>query len=155
MTPRQHILKFFYPVITVMSRLTKRNAQAMNNSTKKDPPVSFYSLHFTANDGKEVSFEQFRGKKVVLVNTASFCGYTPQYSDLEALWQCYRDRGLVVLGVPSNDFGRQEPGSTGQIKEFCTTNYSVDFPLTEKCRVIGGEASLTFEKSDGVHHDRN
>jgi glutathione peroxidase len=77
---------------------------------------------------------------VLVVNTASFCGYTPQYSDLEALWQLYRDRGLVVLGVPSNDFGRQEPGSAGEIKQFCATNYSVDFPLTEKNRVIGGEA---------------
>src|ERR1700726_1905725 len=79
-----------------------------------------------------------RGRPVLLVSTASFCGSPPQYSDLEALWQCYRDRGLVVLGVPSNDFGRQEPGSAGDIKQFCTSNYSVDFPLTEKYRVIGG-----------------
>ena len=95
---------------------------------------------FVSIDGERLPLDAWRGRPVLVVNTASFCGYTPQYSDLEALWQRYRDRGLVVLGVPSNDFGRQEPGSTGQIKEFCTTNYSVDFPLTEKCRVIGGEA---------------
>src|SRR6516165_7040454 len=99
-----------------------------------------YRFEFTSIDGDSLPLDAWRGRPVLVVNTASYCGYTPQYGDLQALWQRYRDRGLVVLGVPSNDFGRQEPGSTGQIKEFCTTNYSVDFPLTEKCRVIGGEA---------------
>ena len=82
----------------------------------------------------------WRGRPVLVVNTASFCGYTPQYRDLEALWRRYRERGLVVLGVPSNDFGQQEPGSAAEIKQFCETNYQVDFPLTEKYRVIGGDA---------------
>ena len=99
-----------------------------------------YQFEFVSIDGERLPLDAWRGRPVLVVNTASFCGYTPQYSDLEALWQRYRDRGLVVLGVPSNDFGRQEPGSADEIKEFCTTNYSVDFPLTEKCRVIGGEA---------------
>jgi glutathione peroxidase len=80
------------------------------------------------------------GRPVLVVNTASFCGYTPQYRDLEALRRRFAERGLVVLGVPSNDFGQQEPGSAAEIKEFCAANYSVDFPLTEKCRVIGAEA---------------
>jgi glutathione peroxidase len=75
-----------------------------------------------------------------VVNTASFCGYTPQYRDLEALWQRYREQGLVVLGVPSNDFGQQEPGSASDIKQFCESRYHVDFPLTEKYRVTGGAA---------------
>ncbi|HZC97455.1 MAG TPA: glutathione peroxidase [Bradyrhizobium sp.] len=99
-----------------------------------------YQFEFVSIDGERLPLDAWRGRPVLVVNTASFCGYTPQYRDLEALWQRYRDRGLVVLGVPSNDFGRQEPGSAGQIKEFCTTNYSVDFHLTEKCPVIGGEA---------------
>jgi glutathione peroxidase len=99
-----------------------------------------YRFEFVSIDGERLPFDAWRGRVVLVVNTASFCGYTPQYSDLEALWQRYRDRGLIVLGVPSNDFGRQEPGSSGEIREFCTTNYAVDFPLTEKCRVIGGEA---------------
>ena len=99
-----------------------------------------YQFEFVSIDGEKLPLDAWRGRPVLVVNTASFCGYTPQYSDLEALWQRYRDRGLVVLGVPSNDFGQQEPGSAAEIKEFCTTNYSVDFPLTEKCRVIGGEA---------------
>jgi len=99
-----------------------------------------YRFEFTSIDGDRLPFEAWRGRPVLVVNTASYCGYTPQYSDLEALWQRYRGRGLVVLGVPSNDFGAQEPGSAAEIKRFCAAGYAVDFPLTEKCRVIGGEA---------------
>ena len=99
-----------------------------------------YAFEFVSIDGGPLPLSAWRGRPVLVVNTASFCGYTPQYRDLEALWQRYRDRGLVVLGVPSNDFGQQEPGSAAEIKQFCTTHYAVDFPLTKKCRVIGGEA---------------
>jgi glutathione peroxidase len=99
-----------------------------------------YSFAFTSIDGAPLPLAAWRGRPVLVVNTASYCGHTPQYRDLEALWQRYRDRGLVVLGVPSNDFGRQEPGSAAEIKAFCKTNYEIDFPLAEKCRVVGGEA---------------
>ena len=99
-----------------------------------------YRFEFTSIDGDSLPFEAWRGRPVLVVNTASFCGYTPQYSDLQALWQSYRRRGLVVLGVPSNDFGAQEPGSAAEIKQFCAAGYAVDFPLTEKSRVIGAEA---------------
>lgn len=99
-----------------------------------------YRFEFTSIDGNSLSLEAWRGRPLLVVNTASCCGYTPQYSDLEALWRRYHDRGLVVLGVPSNDFGRQEPGAEAEIKQFCATNYAVDFPLAAKCRVIGGEA---------------
>ena len=75
-----------------------------------------YQFEFVSIDGERLPLDARRGQPVLIVNTASFCGYTPQYSDLEALWQRYRDRGLVVLGVPSNDFGRQEPGSPEEIK---------------------------------------
>ena len=97
-------------------------------------------FEFVSLDGGELPLASWRGRPVLVVNTASFCGYTPQYRDLEALWRRYRERGLVVLGVPSNDFGQQEPGSASEIKQFCETNYQVDFPLTEKYRVIGGDA---------------
>ena len=99
-----------------------------------------YRFEFGALDGGKLPLAAWRGHPVLVVNTASFCGYTPQYRDLEALWRRYRERGLIVLGVPSNDFGQQEPGSAAEIKEFCETNYQVDFPLTEKYRVIGGGA---------------
>lgn len=99
-----------------------------------------HSFAFTSIDGEELALGGWRGRPVLVVNTASYCGYTPQYRDLEALWQRYRDRGLIVLGVPSNDFGQQEPGSAAEIKQFCETHYAVDFSLTQKYRVIGGEA---------------
>ena len=79
----------------------------------------------------------FAGRAVLVVNTASMCGYTYQYAALQRLWATYRDRGLVVLGVPSNDFGGQEPGSAAEIKTFCEVNFDVDFPLTEKVHVKG------------------
>jgi glutathione peroxidase len=82
---------------------------------------------------------------VLVVNTASMCGYTPQYADLQALWEQYRDRGLVVLGVPSNDFGGQEPGSAEQIKDFCEVNFAVDFPMTDKQVVTGAKAHPFYQ----------
>ena len=99
-----------------------------------------YRFEFTSIDGDRLAMEDWRGRPVLVVNTASYCGYTPQYSDLQALWRRYRDRGLVVLGVPSNDFGEQEPGTAAEIKRFCAAGYAVDFPLTQKYRVIGDEA---------------
>jgi glutathione peroxidase len=105
-------------------------------STEEDP----YEFEFVSIDGERLPLAAWRGRPVLIVNTASYCGYTPQYRDLEALWQRYRRRGLVVLGVPSNDFGRQEPGSEAEIKTFCTTHYAVDFPLAQKCVVLGDAA---------------
>jgi glutathione peroxidase len=102
--------------------------------------MTAHDFSFPAIDGSTLRLADFKGKAVLIVNTASECGYTPQYADLELLWRKYRDRGLVVLGVPSNDFGRQEPGSEAEIQSFCTNNYSVDFPMTAKQAVIGGSA---------------
>jgi len=101
---------------------------------------SAHQFDFTSIDGKPLPLSQFEGKAVLVVNTASFCGFTGQYEGLQALWEEYRDRGLVVLGVPSNDFGGQEPGTAQEIKAFCTVNYSIDFPLTEKVTVKGADA---------------
>ena len=107
-------------------------------------PDSVYAFTFKSLEGKPMPLSQFAGKPMVIVNTASKCGFTPQYEGLEALWKAKREQGLVVLGVPSNDFGGQEPGSSGEIKEFCETNFSVDFPLTEKVKVTGDEAHPFF-----------
>jgi glutathione peroxidase len=97
---------------------------------------------FSFNDieGRRLDLRDYLGKAVLVVNTASECGFTPQYAKLQELWQRYRDQGLVVLGVPSNDFGAQEPGTEDEIRSFCTTRYRVDFPLTAKQSVIGAEA---------------
>lgn len=99
-----------------------------------------WDFSFITLDGTPLPMSNFRGKAVLVVNTASHCGFTPQYKGLKELAAKYKDRGLVVLGVPSNDFGGQEPGSSGEIKEFCETTYGIDFPLTEKVEVVGDNA---------------
>ena len=99
-----------------------------------------HAFDFVAIDGGPLPMADFAGKAVLLVNTASRCGFTYQYEALQSLWSDYRDRGLVVLGVPSNDFGRQEPGSNAEIKQFCEASFSIDFPMTEKQSVKGPNA---------------
>ena len=106
----------------------------------KERDMSLYDFEFSAIDGGHLPLDQYRGQAVLLVNTASFCGFTKQYADLQEIWQAYRDEGLVVLGVPSNDFGGQEPGSAEEIKDFCETNFDIGFPLTAKAKVIGPDA---------------
>ena len=100
---------------------------------------------FQRIDGEPLPLAGLKGKAVLVVNTASACGFTPQYADLQKLWEQYRDRGLVVLGVPSNDFGAQEPGDEYAIAAFCTERYAVDFPMTEKVEVIGGNAHPFYQ----------
>ena len=105
----------------------------------KQSHATAFDFGFTAIEGGPLPLSAYRGHPVLVVNTASFCGFTPQYADLEILWRRYRDRGLVVLGVPSNDFA-QEPGSEAEVKKFCSSKFEVDFPLTTKNHVIGPEA---------------
>ena len=100
---------------------------------------SAYDYVFEKIEGGALPMSQFKGKAVLVVNTASFCGYTPQYAGLEQLWESYRARGLVVIGVPSNDFGQQEPGSSREIRAFCDT-FAVSFPLSRREAVIGPQA---------------
>jgi len=99
-----------------------------------------HDFSFTAIDGQPLPLVGFGGKAVLVVNVASKCGLTPQYEGLEALYRDFRDKGLVVLGVPSNQFAGQEPGTEAEIAEFCTLNYGVDFPMTAKAEVIGAGA---------------
>lgn len=98
---------------------------------------SAHQFTFDAIDGGTVALADYAGKAVLIVNTASQCGFTGQYEGLQALWERYRDRGLVVLGVPSNDFGGQEPGSEAEIAQFCETTFGIDFPMTTKVQVKG------------------
>jgi glutathione peroxidase len=101
---------------------------------------SIYAFSAALLDGRTVALDEFRGKVLLIVNTASKCGFTPQYAGLEALYREYRDRGLVVLGFPCNQFGRQEPGTAGEIASFCERNYGVSFPLFAKIDVNGENA---------------
>jgi glutathione peroxidase len=102
-----------------------------------------HAFDFTSIDGEPLPLSGFAGQAVLVVNTASFCGFTRQYGALQQVFETYRGRGLVVLGVPSNDFGGQEPGTEAEIKQFCEVNFDVDFPLTEK-QVVKGEAAHPF-----------
>ena len=99
-----------------------------------------HDFEFTAIEGGPLPMAAFEGKVLLVVNTASRCGFTRQYGGLQAVWERYRGKGLVVLGVPSNDFGNQEPGTETKIKEFCEVNFNVDFPMTTKVRVKGDGA---------------
>ena len=133
MTYRQKVLKAAYPVIMWFSKLTGKNAKEL--SSDKQPLVSFYTLKGTLNDGTVLDFATLKGKKVVLVNTASECGYTDQYETLQKLSEQYKDK-LVVLGFPANDFKEQEKGTDEQIAAFCKKNYGVTFPLMQKSIVV-------------------
>ncbi len=104
-----------------------------------------YDLTVKTLSGEPQSLAQYRGKVLLIVNTASECGYTPQYAGLEALHQHYKDRDLVVIGVPSNDFGAQEPGGAAAIAKFCQVRYGVTFPLWEKTKTIGADASPLYK----------
>jgi len=108
------------------------------------PTKSVYEYKFKSIDGKEMSLAQFKGKKILVVNTASECGYTRQYKDLEALHKKYGSK-LVVIGFPCNDFGGQEPGSEKEIAEFCEKNYGVSFPMTEKVVIKGDKRHPLYQ----------
>lgn len=106
---------------------------------------SAYDFQASTISGENVALEQYRGKVMLIVNTASECGFTPQFAGLEALWRDYQAQGLVVLGFPSNEFGGQDPGSNEQIASFCQLNYGVSFPMMGKVKVNGGEAHALWQ----------
>jgi len=116
-------------------------------------PPNIYNFKVRDIDGKDVKLKSYKGKVVMVVNTASKCGYTPQYEGLQALYDKYKDKGLVILGFPANNFGGQEPGTEAEIKEFCTSKYKVTFPMFAKISVKGEDqhplyAYLTSKKTN-------
>jgi glutathione peroxidase len=118
-------------------------ARAEDQKGGKVPEVLSYQMK--SLDGKDVDLSQYRGKVVLFVNVASKCGYTPQYEGLEKLYERYKDQGLVVVGVPANDFGKQEPGTNEQIAEFCKSNYGVTFPMLAKVSVKGAQITPLYQ----------
>ena len=99
-----------------------------------------YDFKFTDLDGSPLSLSDFKNKVIVVVNVASQCGFTNQYEDMQNIWEKYQSKGLIVIGVPSNDFGKQEPGSNTEIKNFCEAKFGITFPMTEKISVKGNAA---------------
>ncbi len=114
-------------------------------SCNSKPMSKLYETTALSNKGEEVAFSDYAGKVLLIVNTASKCGFTPQYDGLEALYQKYKDQGLVVIGFPCDQFGHQEPGSNEEIAEFCRLNHGVTFPLMDKCDVNGENAHPVFQ----------
>jgi glutathione peroxidase len=110
---------------------------AAPTAASEKPPMSFFDFKTNTLEGKPADLAQYKGKVAVVVNTASACGYTPQYEGLEKLHSDLKDKGVVVLGFPSNDFGGQEPGTPEEIRKFCTLKFKVDFPLFEKVKTKG------------------
>ena len=132
---KQRIMKAVYPMILAATRLMGKNSKVLVNGKKVKPIQSFYDLQVELNNGKILPMLQFKGKKVMLVNTASDCGYTDQYKDLQKLYEAYGDK-LVIIGFPANDFHEQEKGTDDQIAQFCEINYGVTFPLAKKSVVL-------------------
>jgi len=118
-----------FALVVALTLLTAMMTQAV--------PPSIHDLKLKDIDGKEVQLSEYKGKVLLVVNVASRCGFTKQYAGLEALYQKYKDQGLIVLGFPCNQFGGQEPGSNTDIKEFCSTKFNVTFPLFDKIDVNG------------------
>jgi glutathione peroxidase len=107
--------------------------------------ASAHDFTFAGIDHKPIDLKDFKGHPVLVVNVASFCGFTPQYRDLQQLHETYGPKGLIVLGVPSNDFGAQEPKTEAEIAKFCETSYGVTFPMTAKQKVVGADAHGLYQ----------
>ena len=117
---------------------------SLSESNHQDMQSSFYNIKVRDINGNDFDLSQCKGKKVVVVNVASECGYTPQYADWQAFYKGNAEHGLIVIGVPCNQFGEQEPGSSDQIVSFCEKNYGVTFPILEKSDVKGDDQSTLF-----------
>ena len=138
MTFRQKVLKAIYPAFMWLNKLAGKKSKVMDNSQAFAPPRSLYELEVELNNGDRLKLETLRGKKILLVNTASDCGYTNQYADLQKLFEVNQDK-LVVIAFPANDFKQQEKGNDEAIAAFCKKNYGVSFPLATKSSVVKGD----------------
>ncbi len=123
---------------------------ALLTLTLSGAPMSLYDISVETIDGRPQKLADFKGKALLIVNTASECGYTPQYKGLEALYQRYQARGFTVLAFPSNDFGGQEPGTNAEVKKFCELKYKTTFPLFAKVKVKGPDAHPLFAYLQGL-----
>ena len=147
-------MKYFTFIITLFT-LTMENLQAQNNADNQ----TIYQFTVEDINGKPFALADLKGKKVMIVNTASKCGLTPQYKELEALYQQYKDRDFIIIGFPANNFLGQEPGSNEQIASFCSINYGVTFPMMSKISVKGKEMHplyqfLTQKEKNGVEDSK-
>tara|TARA_B100000686_G_C16726969_1_gene938365 strand:+ start:478 stop:996 length:519 start_codon:yes stop_codon:yes gene_type:complete len=112
----------------------------LNYGVKGEYSKLVYDFEFNDLDGSKLKLSEFKNKVIIAINVASQCGFTNQYQDMQTIWEKYQNKGLIVLGIPSNDFGKQEPGNNKEIKNFCETKFGISFPMTEKVSVKGDNA---------------
>ena len=150
------MFKFFLLPLLFMACNTPKNNNTTTTmaTTDTNQPNSIYQFQVESIDGDTLNWDDYKGKKILVVNTASKCGYTPQYKDLEALYEKYKDK-LTVIGFPANNFGGQEPGSNAEIANFCSVNFGVTFPMAAKVSVKGDDMApvyqwLTQKQKNGV-----
>lgn len=142
--------KAFFAIISALAIVapncsTQAQQLAATGPKTKAMVASIYNFKMKDLSGKEFDFAKLRGKKVMIVNTASQCGFTPQYKDLELLYERFKDKNLVIVGFPANDFGAQEPGTNAEIATFCQKNYGVTFPMMEKSSVKGKNINPVYQ----------
>ena len=135
MTTKQKLLKAIYPIFSGLNRLLGTKTRILDNKANINPVKRIYDLSVRLNNGTSLSLDSLQGKKILFVNTASDCGYTGQYMELQKLYQQYQDK-LVIIGFPANDFHEQEKRSDEEIATFCSINYGVSFPLAAKSVVV-------------------
>lgn len=154
------MIKFIAFSAILISCASQNNNASGNSALEKTPLMyndtskSIHQFKVISLEGGTIDFSAFKGKKILIVNTASECGYTPQYKELQALYEKYKDK-LVIVGFPANNFGGQEPGTNSEIKSFCTKNYGVTFPMAAKISVTGDDIApiykwLTNKEQNGV-----
>lgn len=156
MTLRQRIAKALYPLIMRLTKGTTGKGTQLVNQRQSQPAQPFYSLAALRNNGQPLDLSQFKNKKVLLVNTASNCGYTNQFEELQQLHQQFQDE-LVILGFPANDFKEQEKGTDTDIAQFCQVNFGVTFPLMKKSQVVKGPGQHPVYQwlTDAAHNGWN
>lgn len=138
MTIKHLLVKKLYPLITGVSKMFGAKNKVIKNDAEVTPSTSIFDININSNNGKEISLKDYQGKYILIANTASNCGFTGQYDELQKLYQDHQDK-LVVIGFPANDFQEQEKGSDEEISEFCRINYGVTFPLASKSVVVKNE----------------
>ena len=126
---KNYLHKLVFVFITFFLIFSSTEGSAMEDNA--------FSFNFESIEGNPMPLSEYQGKALLVVNTASQCGFTPQYEGLQSVWEEYKDKGLMVIGIPSNNFGSQEPGQEGEVKEFCETTFGINFPMTTKEDVKG------------------
>ena len=140
---KNYIYKLSFVFITFLLIFISSEGNAMEDNA--------FSFKFESIEGNPMPLSDYEGKALLVVNTASQCGFTPQYEGLQSVWEEYKDQGLVVIGIPSNNFGSQEPGQEGEVKEFCETTFGINFPMTSKEDVKGDTAHPFYKWAKDNH----